>query len=402
MKKMMSFCLIVWVLLVNSINAQTTVRQTYYVNATNGDDVNNGRSEERAFKTMNKALESAKMGIVKTITIIGTVSGFRIENMGSDEITITGKPDASEADKAKINTSRDSVVVGGDTVVKLMYVTIEGRTGIYSNGNVTLARNTVIQNCERGFDSRFARQRASTVLSDNAMITGCSDYGIIGVTVIMRDDSCITNNRIGFMSFSYESSLTMSGNAKISNNREGGVRCIDNYSPVGILTMSENAEISNNNTSTTIDGYDWTTTNGGGVYVKNLVMNGGRIINNTAKGNGGGVYVERGTLSGNARISDNTANMGGGVYLQGYSDSPITMEGGEISGNKAEYGAGVFIESGTLNHKGGTITGNEAEFIGGGVYVGKNQYYPVTYTAGGGRVTGNTSGDMGDDNIFRQ
>jgi len=75
------------------------------------------------------------------------------------------------------------------------------------------------------------------------------------------------------------------------------------------------------------------------------------------------------------------------------------MEGGEISSNKAENGAGVYVnERRTFNHKDGAITGNNAEFIGGGVYVKSGG----TYTAGGGRVTGNTSGDMGDDNVFRQ
>jgi hypothetical protein len=74
------------------------------------------------------------------------------------------------------------------------------------------------------------------------------------------------------------------------------------------------------------------------------------------------------------------------------------MEGGTISGNKAEYGAGAYIpKDGILTQKEGTVTGNEAELVGGGVYVEAGG----TYNAQGGSVTDNRAVD-GGNNVFRQ
>lgn len=379
-------------LAVANLEAQTTIRQSYYVNAAAGDDSNNGRSEGAAFKTMQKAIDSAKMGVVKTITIIGTVGGFPISGTGQDEITITGKPDASEREKARIN---GGVSVGrGGTVVKFMYVTIENPSredyacGISTDGKVTLGRNTVIQNCRTGI-SYIESSSSSLILTDNAVIIGCQDVGVSGVSVIMTDDSSITNNGIGIRN---SSPITMSGNARISNNRNGGVKCDNNGTPFGTLTISENAEISNN-TSLTRRNYDreiW----GGGVYIGKLVMNGGKIINNTAAKQGGGVFCVSAEITG-GEISGNKAERGGGIYFSGTS----TISGGAISGNRAEYGAGIFVPNrASLTQSGGSITGNQAEFVGGGIYAENG----ARYTSTGGTVTGNTAGDGVGNDVFNQ
>jgi len=370
--------------------AQTTIQQTYYVNAATGNDANNGRREETPFKTMQKAIESARMGVVKTITIIGSVDEFRIEGTGSNEITITGKPDANETEKAKIN---GRVYINEGIVVKFTYVTIENPSGsgIYCEGKVTLGRNAVIQNCSVGVSLR----REQLVMTDNALITGChngveQNY-LVEVYLIMIDDSSITNNQTGIRSGNSDFSLTMSGNAKISYNQNRGVNC-ESGIPTGTVVISGNAEISNNTTAAG---------DGGGVYAQNFVMNGGRIINNTASKNGGGVYCTNAKITG-GEISGNQAERGGGIYIRHdvyYSPPTTDITGGVITKNKADYGAGIFVTNRhSLTISGGSITGNEAEFVGGGLYLESG----ATYTASSGIITRNIAGDGVGHDVFNQ
>ena len=106
------------------------------------------------------------------------------------------------------------------------------------------------------------------------------------------------------------------------------------------------------------------------------------------------LYVENG---GNAEIKD-------GVTITGFkngnigpvvSDGNLTMSGGEISGNKAKNGGGVYIHAAhrIFTMTGGTIKGNIATEHGGGVYVNADGYYNMygTFTMLGGRIEGNTA-----------
>jgi hypothetical protein len=376
MKKRMALTVLLVLAAFGAAYTQTTVQRSLYVSA-KGDDNNNGRSEETPFKTLGKATEAANAGVIKTITVIGTIDSGSVHQRGDDEIMVTGKPGASEAEKAVINS-----VIGVIGKVRFTHIRLGGIEG-YGNVAVTLGAGVVVTN-PKGTGVRVRQMLMLIIMTDDATITGCRDEGVgrgeyFGVdSVTMSGNASITNN--GGTGINGAKNVTMSGNAKISNNKERGVNN-------GKLTMSENAEISGN----------VSTGNGGGAYVnEGLAMSGNaKIINNTAEGNGGGVYIDGGsiTISDNALISGNTAKEGGGIYLNRGS---LTMEGGEISGNKAENGAGVYMK-GPFNHKGGTITGNNAEYVGGGVYVMKGG----TYTAGGGAVSGNTAGD-GGENLFRQ
>jgi hypothetical protein len=382
----LSFLLMLFVL--GTVWTQTTIQRSLYVSA-KGDDNNNGRSEETPFKTLKKASEAANSGVIKTITIIGTIDGdSEIRQEGNDEILITGKSNVSGAERAVLDIDK----VSGK--VRFTYIRLAGLSAGWGRATVTLGTGVIVSNPKGTGVSGI-----TLIMTDDATITGCLGGGVrntgdVIFTVTMSGNASIINNggigielqkgRLG------ESKVTMSGNAKVSNNKGMGVYC-------ETLIMSENAEISDNvNTETNREKI-----NGGGVNVFTLTMSGNtRIINNSIKGNGGGVYIdqERGssTISGNAIISGNTAKHGGGIYL---SSGILTMEGGEISGNKAEYGAGVYVaKERTLTHKSGTITRNEAEYVGGGVYVQSGG----TYTAGSGRVISNSSGDLGDDNVFRQ
>jgi hypothetical protein len=153
---------------------------------------------------------------------------------------------------------------------------------------------------------------------------------------------------------------TISGNTNTSTTSNGsGVNVAR-----GSFTM----------TGGTISG-NTTAGSGGGVYCFNnsygdtfFTMTGGTISGNTAA-NGGGVYSDGYggfTMSGTAKITGNTATSNGGGVCLGLNGANLTMEGGEISGNKANGavgGGGVYIGSSnsSIAKTGGIIYGSDAD-----------------------------------------
>ena len=139
--------------------------------------------------------------------------------------------------------------------------------------------------------------------------------------------------------------------------------------------------------------------NGGGVYVggsSTFTMNGGAKISGNWANYGGGVFVKESgkfTLSGGAKISGNTAQYnGGGVCMNAGVDGKFTMSGGTIGGtesgetNTAKNGGGVYVGgAGAITMDGGEISGNKAAEYGGGVFMRVNS----TFTMDGGEINGN-------------
>ena len=185
-------------------------------------------------------------------------------------------------------------------------------------------------------------------------------------------------------------SFDMSGNAKITDNtagdKGGGVYMGGSTSSDQVsFNMSGNAQITGNMCANS------GMSGGAGLYAENgkftmhdnAVISGNRTLGN--RGCGGGVLVAIGaafTMNDNAAISGNSAyiestspvkrNYGGGVFVYG---GIFTMNGGSISDNTAENGAGVYVEdesssyTSTFIMNGGTITNNKViKGNGGGVY----------------------------------
>ena len=110
---------------------------------------------------------------------------------------------------------------------------------------------------------------------------------------------------------------------------------------------------------------------GGGVHVRGtFTMNNGSAISNNNVRRGGGVYIRSGsfTLNGGT-ISGNTAtagdNGGGGVYVG--VGSIFIMNSGFIRDNITDGDGGGVIVEGTFTMNGGIISGNKAN-VGGGIY----------------------------------
>jgi hypothetical protein len=131
-----------------------------------------------------------------------------------------------------------------------------------------------------------------------------------------------------------------------------------------------------------------------------LTMNEGAVVqnnnntnrNSSSAGDRGGVYVGSGatfTMTG-GRIEGNKAIYGAGIYVSG----TFIMNGGVIQGNTSEgtppsgtgtdpMGGGIFVYLGTFNMNNGEIRNNTAVYNGGGVAIQSG-----TFTKTGGNVYG--------------
>lgn len=173
------------------------------------------------------------------------------------------------------------------------------------------------------------------------------------------------------------------------------------YATSATVNITDGAIITNNKRNTT------NYSNGGGVYIEQnakLVMDGGEVSHNTTSGSGGGIYVSSDNntdaiISG-GKIINNEAGWGGGIDAQ----STLTIEGGEISGNKAlHFGGGVQVPN-MLLMSGGIISDNTAGSGGGGlfIYQGRSDRETMAIIQGG-TISGNmvTSGDGGGIKLGR-
>ena len=129
-----------------------------------------------------------------------------------------------------------------------------------------------------------------------------------------------------------------------------------------------------------------------------LDLNGHTISGNNDNSNCIIYIQEGGTLTLNDSSTDKTGKITGGqgfnynnLFTQGgavYNKGTFVMNGGEISGNTAQYGGGV-SNIGTFIMNDGSILGNTATARGGGVYNESN------FAIYDGVISGNTATDYG-------
>lgn len=241
------------------------------------------------------------------------------------------------------------------------------------------------------------------VIADNILDTRNESYG--GGVFIDKSGNFTMNG--GTISGNKVSGLRMNGGGGVYNN--------------GIFTMN-NGNIINNSSSSIVSAYEVTTEGGGGVYVNNtFIMNNGNISNNTAS-SGGGVCINNETNAiftmNNGKITKNNT----GVVVHG----KFNMNNGEISGNTymglllysnfvmkdgkiADNGnGGVHIrEKGNFTMEGGIISGNTAEkgagifIVGSGTEMRDFQYHKVggVFNKTGGIIYGYKQGDKNSNTV---
>ncbi|MDR2537723.1 MAG: leucine-rich repeat protein [Treponema sp.] len=342
-------------------------RSMYYVSA-QGNDANNGLSESAPFRTLPKAIEATATSAVRIITVIGRVEGGFILTNINGELLITGKPNATDTEKASIAVSSGLILqVNGSSKLRLEHIEITGGTkgGIRIDDGAFLTLGTgarVSGNTgANGGGVNIHGQNTTLVMEGNATITGNIANAGGGVfiwengTLIMKNIATITGNRViqgvsergrGGGVFMQDAYFIMQDSAEVSGNRtfaSGG----------GLFALRSNVTMRN---SAVIQGNRSVVAAGGAYFYKGaLTMEGNsEISGNNAATNGGGVELES-IEDGNgsavllrefARIINNSAAMSGGGLFIGGNNSVVLRDNAEISGNQARNGGGAREEQG--------------------------------------------------------
>lgn len=240
------------------------------------------------------------------------------------------------------------------------------------NSKMTMDNGKIYNNSSAGWGCGIY-MRSSTLTIQNGEIT---------------DNTC--KNRGGGIHMQDNSTLTIN-NGKINNNHAenqfgGGVCAIGNSS----FTM-KNGEINGNTAKTNgggvyIEGSSFSMENGSidgntaglhgggicffnnvdGATAKTFKFGGGSISNNKSGGFGGGVCLYTGSVDGSSfsltggNINGNKAEVGGGIYLNGWSKYQIGLINTNVESNSAYLGGGVLVYNCTLNYKNGFIRHNKA------------------------------------------
>lgn len=273
--------------------------------------------------------------------------------------------------------------------------------GLYAEGyNVTL-RNVHIHDCSASYgggvyfeDPKSGSNQikmTDVVIEDNLATYGGgfaaykSNSGSSGVVAKELENVVIRNNTATQGGGMW---IGKGGSTFSANNTLGTLMVVDNKADYGgglyLSRGSWSAGFSNYfNANTTVEGNtakdgagfyvnnlsvsiygtvqsNKATGNGGGVYIRNTgrVTIYSKIENNSAQ-NGGGVYSLEGnlTLSKGSKITNNVANSyGGGIYFAEYGYENVSVYASstqsnriEISGNSANNGGGMYLDSSSLN-----------------------------------------------------
>ena len=197
---------------------------------------------------------------------------------------------------------------------------------------------------------------------------------------------------------------------------DGGVKATNATGNNGEITISKNLTIkkADSATSAVLDANGQAhrilkITGTAQVSLENLTLQNGNAAGTDEASNGGAIYTKGGTvtmqnciLTGNTTKFDNVTSTyigyGGGVYHMG---GILKIYGGEIRGNSANDGGGVYAEKANVTITGCTFTGNESSEHGGGIQVtgGTATMEHCTFTGnksssggdgGGMRITGGT------------
>ncbi len=241
--------------------------------------------------------------------------------------------------------------------------------------NITINKNTTIQNVRSGYNNRVGNGGA---------------LHLDGKANVLINDGLFTNNEGragGAIHIGINSSVILN-KGTISNNKSA----VNNGGAIsGTGTFVMNGGTISNNTSNANAGAIFSS--GGKVDIQGGTISNNKALN-TSNGNGGGIYTEYGnlTISGSASIKSNEAINGGGVYYKTDSNGALTLNGGTISENTATtYGGGLYLLSPYSSGNkltAGSIIKNTA-VRGGGIFVGNNSFLTLQGTTIGGSAANN-------------
>ena len=362
--------------------------KTYYVSPT-GDDANDGKKPETAFRTANKGFAQANgekgCEVVFAAGTYELVSGVGCTG-GSSESKRT-------VVRGETGNPRDVVIDAQGTHEALRlnkYITVAGLT----------VSNAITTATVPGAGIRFAETTAGgtdyEIIVSNCIVTCCRnvyDTGCNGAAVALYGNNLLVDS-------------VVCGNTSVATNGAGVI--IVNRSGINGTPKMLRCRVEGNASAKS----------GGGVYAAANVlqttesgadtiveMEDCEITGNTSQEDGAGVFcpdknlvVMKGcTVSGNTVLGAECR--GGGIRLEKAS---LRMDGCEVSGNTAYCGAGIDIYPKTVKAvpvaycTNTVIKGNTAVESGGGVCV---REYAIAYFDGC-RIEGNVATGPADKNDF--
>lgn len=329
-----------------------------------------------------------------------------------------------------VNVTLDGGGLLGSTGDSLVYVS--GSTSVVNITDGALLTNNERNSTNRGDGGAVYVDQGAKLIMDGGEISGNSTSGSGGGLYISNSSEAtfaggtINNNDAGWGGGIDARGTVVIEDAEIKDNTAlhfgGGIQASNMLLISGGTISGNKAQsggggifvhqgVTNRETTVIIQGGEIkdnsSNSQGGGIYLSRdswLGITGGEISGNKAW-NGGGIYSNGVISIANGKISKNTANYGGGVYSDSLlTGGIVTITGGEISENAAGDGGGLYAMGGTITIENGTISGNEAR-NGAGIYafssltgfVGKDWPLPVTLMIKGGAITNNhTTGDYGN------
>jgi hypothetical protein len=387
MKKYLIILLVV-IITCEHIWAQETQNiRSWYVVA-NGNDENNGRSEDKAFKTLGKALSSANDGVVKKITVLGTITDY-VSFVGSNtnEILITGKDE-----NAKICSE---IIIKGEASVRFENVVFDAfrdnAAGKYYCGHivaqgkvsVTLGKGTIfngnVEYCSHYDAAITIAIESNGVMEADAEISAqFYQSGVLASgTFVMKDNAKISNRNGTGVYLDRSANFVMQNDTMISGCQTG-LKTLGN----NIVLMKDNALIAENSNRGVYMEMAWGYSQGSSFTMQDKAA----IKNNITEDNGGGIYTHNGsvTLKDNAEISGNKAKKGGGIYYT--SSFENEKKGKQFDGGNwpNEKGITEYLSTNAKPHF--VITGNveiknNTAIEGGGIYVENGLIYELMTTA---------------------
>lgn len=432
-----------------------------HLNSHDGDDQNDGLTEQTSVKTFEKAKSLIQDGDIILIDSYVAIN--------QDETW-----DLKEFPNSKVqrNCSTNMIVIGDKASLVLSNIRIDGShyTGIIENGfesiirmgtpqgnennssNLTLNSGTILENNinTRGYGGAINANSYNKITINNGAIiqnNGTIEKGeapIYGGAINLENKSelimnggTISNNHAvtgGAVSI-IASSMTMNGGSitnNSANNKDsfaghyGGAICLRNYAGIsGAPSYDIKGEASFTMTDGTISGNEATYRgsngdNGLGGAIATLpdftngcesdpkitiTITGGDIIGNTAI-NGGAIsayFAATDVTVSNANISNNEAKSQGGAIYNVFNAS-VNLTDTVISENKAAVGAGAYLHSSEMQMNSGELKENTAASEGGGIYIDSGSWNSQTAecTILGGTVSGNKADvGKGSDGIYQ-
>ena len=249
------------------------------------------------------------------------------------------------------------ITLGGDPTQYTLYTLSRGETTIKGGGNKITISNAGITVTGEGTVLNLGANGYDGTLTIDGKTSGGFVSVLEGATANMYEHVTLQNRM-----FTGNAYVLVTGSKSVFNMKggviEGGSRAVIAQS--GATFYMRSGEIKNCKVNG--DGVISVTDN------SKFIMEGG-IISGCKADTGGGLYADNSAVTINkGTISECSADKGGGLYAK--NSSTVTISGGTISGCKAGTGAGGGLyakNQSTITINNGTISGCEAG-AGGGLY----------------------------------